>query len=68
MGTDGKKNIWVQCQKCGKIHRIRRKLKVDQIYVTINCSRCGKATGLNLGDDKDQIYEYYNVNIDPRYY
>lgn len=63
-----KRNTFVQCQTCGKIYQISCEVKIDTLYITAECSECGHLTGLNLGDKEEEIYELYNVNVDPRYY
>ena len=34
----------------------------------VHCPYCGETRGLNLGERKEDIYFYYNVNLDDRYY
>lgn len=63
-----KKNTFIQCQTCGKIYQIPYEIEIDKLYITAKCPGCGDTTGLNLGDKKEDIYEFYNVNLDPRYY
>lgn len=62
------KHTWVQCQICGEIIRLSYPIDMDKMYIAVDCPNCGITTGLNLGDDKDEIYNFYNVNVDPRYY
>ena len=60
-----------QCSCCGSIHKVDRKYKPQgyNIYVTLWCEKCKKCTTqLYCGDDEDGIYEFYDVNIDPRIY
>ena len=63
-----KKETWIQCNECGKIHQIQRSVPVEELYTTAKCPRCGFMTGLNLGDKQEDIYIYYDVTKDERYY
>ena len=60
-----------QCGCCGSIHKVDEKYKPrgDKIYVTLWCQQCGRYTRqLYCGDDINDLYELYDVNIDPKYY
>lgn len=59
---------WIQCQHCGNIYHIDRNVPIDKLYVTSVCPRCGETKGLNCGNNKDDVYLFENINIDPRYY
>lgn len=59
---------YVQCQNCGKVYKFPRIVARDKLYVQSYCPECGAETALNLGNKEEDIYELYNVNIDPRYY
>lgn len=63
-----RKKTWIQCQECGKIFYVPYMIKMEEMYVVVNCPRCGEVTGLNLGDDEDDVYALYNINVDPRCY
>lgn len=63
-----KKRTYVQCQTCGKIFQVPYAIEIDKMYIDAECSSCGKSTGLNLGDKEEEIYNFYNVNVDPRHY
>lgn len=59
-----------QCS-CGNIHRVSSKYKPedDEIYETLWCSKCQEYTRqLYCGDDIDDLYMLYDINIDPRIY
>lgn len=58
----------VQCQHCGNIFRIKKKLPIDVIYTYHICDECGEITMLNCGDNFEDVYEFMNVNVDERYY
>ena len=64
--------VWVQCQACGKLHKIKNKdasISDDALYIQLHCPHCRDSTKhLNCGEDETEIYYYYNVNLDPRYY
>jgi phage FluMu protein Com len=57
----------VQCQTCGKVYEIPETVSVDVLYIMAYCPRCEGEIALNLGSE-DEIYEYYNNSIDPRFY
>lgn len=68
MDSERKKITYIQCQTCGEIYKITRKVEIDKLYVAANCPNCGVTTGLNLGDKKEDLYFYLNENFDYRYY
>ena len=69
MDSEGKRKItYIQCQTCGEIYKIPRKVEIDTLYVDTHCPNCGVTTGLNLGDKEEDLYFYYNANLDYRYY
>lgn len=69
MNTEGKKiKTWVQCTGCGKIYQIPQRVSIEKLYIITNCSTCGITKVLNLGEQKEDIYYFYDVNTDPRYY
>jgi predicted RNA-binding Zn-ribbon protein involved in translation (DUF1610 family) len=69
MSTEWKrKGHYVQCQTCGVIYIIHRKIPIEETFVKVNCPNCGPTTGLNLGDNEDDIYYFYNSSLDNRYY
>lgn len=68
MDSDGKRITYIQCQTCGEVYRIPQAIAVDKLYVEANCPTCGNNTGLNLGDEEEDLYYFYNPNFDYRYY
>ena len=71
MCGDGKtKEAWVQCTNCGRVYKalVPDKTTIDDMYIIDDCPTCGVVTTLNLGEDEDDKYLYYNVNLDDRYY
>ena len=69
MSTDGRnKTTWLQCQTCGEIYQIQREVPIEQLYVAAHCPNCGLAIGLNLGYQQEDLYYFYNVNLDRRHY
>ena len=65
---DSKEYTWLQCQTCGELYRIDRKISVEKLYVASICPRCGGRKGLNCGQSKECVYKFMNINIDPHYY
>ena len=69
MNTDLKrKTCYLQCQKCGAVYSVPRKIPIEETFVKGNCPNCGITMGLNLGDNEDDIYLYMNINMDKRVY
>ena len=69
MSTEWKrKSCHVQCQTCGMIYIVPRKIPVEEMFVKANCPNCGVTIGLNLGEDQDDVYLYMNINLDSRMY
>lgn len=66
MGGD----VWVQCQDCGELHKINMQyMSEDDLYIKTYCPKCRDDTNhLWCGEKATEIYYYYNVNSDPRYY
>jgi ribosomal protein L33 len=63
------REVWVQCQECGELHKKEIKYNIEDIYIKAYCSRCkDKTTHLVCSEDESEIYFYYNLNTDPRYY
>lgn len=63
------KSIYVQCQYCGRISQEEIDVGLEDIYVgNYRCQCCGCNVGLNCGHSRSDIYKYYNLNIDDRYY
>ena len=61
---------YCQCT-CGFIHKedLRNYNIIDDIYVTMKCPRCrGETNHLLCGENEEDIYLYYDVVKDQRYY
>jgi formate dehydrogenase maturation protein FdhE len=65
-----KEEGWMQCQNCGELHKMEiHSLSEDDLYITTHCPRCRDETKhLWCGKDKEDVYMYYNLNADPRFY
>ena len=60
---------WVQCQACGYLHKEKIQLSEDDLYIDKYCPKCRDETKhLWCGEDETEIYMYYNLNVDSRYY
>ena len=73
MKSKEKQSTWVQCQSCGELHKVKSKyasISDDDLYTEpIFCPKCRDETKhLWCGEDETEIYIYYNLNADPRYY
>ena len=62
-----KENTWVQCQWCGHIYQIDDNIPIDRSIINSVCPKCRYEYALNCGNHED-IYYYYNANLDNRYY
>ncbi len=62
---------YVQCQACGHLHKVKEVLMSEDYLYTeqIYCPKCRDGTKhLWCGENETDIYYYYNLNTDPRYY
>ena len=67
------KTVWVQCQQCGKLHKVKSKnssLSDDDLYtIPIWCPTCRDGTKhLIIGEYENDVYLYGNNNLDERYF
>lgn len=63
--------VWIQCQTCGHLYKIRnnKTSAQDDLYIEVFCPKCRDETQhLICGEDETEISYYYNANLDPRYY
>ena len=62
--------VWVQCQQCGKLYRVKtQQPSDDDLYIQLHCPRCRDGTNhLWIGTYKDEVYIYGNANLDERIY
>lgn len=66
--SEKQEGTWIQCTECGAIYWIDQEVPIDRLYVASYCKKCENEKGVNLGSDKDHIYEFMDINIDPRFY
>jgi hypothetical protein len=64
----GQECTWIQCQNCGHIYQINKKVSIEKSIIESVCPECEHHVGLNCGDKKEDIYIYMNPNLDNRYY
>ena len=64
------KEGWGQCQVCGHLHMVETKdIPEGDLYIEEYCPKCRDGTKhLYCGENREDVYIYYNLNIDPRYY
>ena len=67
MRADEKEYTWIQCQGCGHIHQITKKVSVEELFVEAMCPKCRCSKGLNCGDNINDIYLYMNPNLQKYY-
>lgn len=65
-----KEKVWTQCQCCGKLHRIQvDNMSEDDLYITTRCPCCRDETKhLWCGENREDVWMYYNVNLDSKYF
>lgn len=61
---------WIfQCQSCGALHKLKIEYDIESdLYIKMECPRCRDETNHLWCGLEDDIYQLYNVNLDPRYY
>ena len=64
------REVWVQCQCCGKLHKKKIQYNIeDDLYIKVYCTGCrDDTTHLICSTDESENYHLYNLNVDPRYY
>ena len=65
--------VWVQCSHCGNLHRVKGKdatiSENDLFTEPIWCGKCRDETPhIWCGEKQEDVYMYYNANLDPRIY
>lgn len=68
MDTTKDQGTWIQCAHCGHIYYIEKSVPESKLYIQSECARCGCNKGLNCGSNEDEIYDFYNPNLDERYF
>ena len=68
-----KDRVWVQCSRCGHLHKIKSKdasISDDDLYTEpIYCNFCRDSTKhLIIGEYKDDVYLYGDSSLDERFY
>lgn len=61
-------STYLQCCGCGKVHIVKRKYDSDEVYIDSACPKCGHERALILGEDRENIYVYYDPINDDRYF
>jgi phage FluMu protein Com len=62
--------VWMQCQHCGKLHQQKIQYNIEEdFYIKVWCPGCRDDTShLICSEYEDEIYFYYNANLDERFY
>lgn len=68
MKSKAKQGTYVQCQSCGNIYLIVDNISIEQSIIQSVCPSCGENIGLNCGNKEEDIYRFYDVVLDERYY
>ena len=63
------KEVWMQCQCCGALYKKKIEYNIEDTYIQGECPKCrDETTNLICGENEDELYWWYNVNVDPQYY
>lgn len=63
------RGTWLQCQHCGYIYHVDKEVPMKYMYVNAWCPHCAEyARHLNCGSQAEDVYYYYNPNLDDRIY
>ena len=66
-----KQKAHFQCMHCGHLHWIEDPPKIDEdeLYIEMRCKKCKCITNhLWVGETPEDLYQYYDVTKDSRYY
>ena len=64
-----KREEYLQCNHCGCIHKAEIRCRDGDLYIRNYCPHCEEVTThLRCGERQEEIYWYYDVVNDPRYY
>jgi DNA-directed RNA polymerase subunit RPC12/RpoP len=69
MGSGAKAQF--QCMNCGALYWIEDppNINEDELYTKIRCKCCKQETNhLWVGERPEDLYIYYDLNKDPRFY
>ena len=61
---------YLQCCHCGHIHKQQVQCNNDDLYIDgIECDKCRQEVKhLRCGEDPSEVYMYYDVVLDERFY
>ena len=59
---------YLQCCHCGEIYTVERKMSIEKLYINSYCPNCEHEKAINLGSDPNDIYLFYDVTLDERYF
>lgn len=59
---------FVQCQYCGNIYYTEQEISSDDFIINVLCPNCGHRRALNCGENREDIYLFYDHTKDPRGY
>ena len=65
------KRVQYQCMNCGTLHWIEDPPNIDEdeLYTKLKCKSCKKTVNhLWVGEDPSDLYLYYDLNKDSRYF
>ena len=69
-GMNKEYNEFLQCCSCGHIHRQQIQCNDDDLYIdSIRCEKCKqRVKHLRCGEESLDVYMYYDVVLDKRFY
>lgn len=59
---------FVQCNKCGHIHIVERKIPMEKSIIKSYCTKCGYEKALNCGYNEDDVVKLRDYFLDERYF
>lgn len=64
-----KREEYLQCNHCGCISKAEIRCRDDDLYILNYCPQCKEVVKhLRCGERPEEIYRFYDVVMDPRYY
>jgi hypothetical protein len=69
-GMKGESNEYLQCCNCGHVHKQPVQCNNDDLYINdIQCEVCRRTVKhLRCGENLSDVYMYYDVVLDRRFY
>lgn len=59
---------YFQCCQCGKVFHVNESYDIEELYIEVQCPCCMHDKALNCGDNREDLYWFYDANLDSRYF